>query len=905
MDEWEDLAMFGHQTLLGRIASCNDPSGLSPADLWGNGPRSKLMRAIHGATQEDIALMQDPAYRKRVSEAINGKTPGSAYFSADDRNEAIYELHKVFDGTHSQAEVAKKSAPSLHDVVTECYGDSALMSALSNAKPQDWTNLEPLYQERIQNQINNMQNGPREEAQQLLDRLKRGEAPSPGFSETLRMDALTKKSPQDILKQIYQERKNNPKTFDGLKNGSDPQLDHALHEAFPKDYDTMVKPLIENGTVPLTALSSLYKGKDFYDNLNMVSTVEKNDIVDLSKRADQNDANAKRLLSQKLPGLSAEQAHTVAQVLSNKDRVPTTADKIHELSIGEKLDSASLVNEFSHLSSEQKKQALSEYSNKYHSDMIADWSAKAPDERSKNDIQAALPIDLREQYRIHQNQTEQQSTDCGIYGDMVPTEQSIEATNQMMKYNMAHMSPEKRQQLTEAEDKLQQFFQDSQQKLRDNRMSKDEYTRQVTDQIMNIAYLAAAPATGGASLTPMMCAIAASAIAHPMIERALRGEPLNAEEFKSSLESGMINGTLAFCGMKQLQTMVGGISRAVVGESIEQAGLSSVTPALRQELETNLSKQLEKTAGGKVLDEKTIEQTVVPPELRGKPEGQKLAQEIAKELPAKIENETRDAVQNEMRAEAPPVLERTAAVEPDPYTKLFTPEELERIEKQRAIQQGYEKVNITKEDANKIADQVLAEQRAGKTITQGNPPRLDIVIGPPGAGKSQYLIPKLEGENGSVLVDPDEVKPKVPGYHGYESGEATHTASSKVAIALRDKAFAEKDNVIWSTMGNDPKVLEKVIADAKKKGYEVNIHYANVPPEVSARRAYNRAFGENATGQYVDPRRAYDTAKQIPDSYKALKNNPNVNSWEEIDMDVPQGQQPEVIDSGSKPPKAA
>jgi hypothetical protein len=223
-----------------------------------------------------------------VYEALYGEHGNNAYFDWSTRRAGDRELQKVFgDASATNAKEARANAHALlRDAVLNHASDESFLYVLSKAKAKDWNDLYENEKREFQKRVDNMPQGPREEAQRLLEQIKRGENPQVGFSTKLRLDELHGASNAEKVKHIFDELKNNPKAFEALKKGQDPNLDKALHDVFrnPGEYDKYVKPLLTNASLPLKTVSELYKGKDIYDNLHMVSAVERLDIKDIAER---------------------------------------------------------------------------------------------------------------------------------------------------------------------------------------------------------------------------------------------------------------------------------------------------------------------------------------------------------------------------------------------------------------------------------------------------------------------------------------------------------------------------------------------------------------------------------------------------------------------------------------------
>jgi len=108
----------------------------------------------------------------------------------------------------------------------------------------------------------------------------------------------------------------------------------------------------------------------------------------------------------------------------------------------------------------------------------------------------------------------------------------------------------------------------------------------------------------------------------------------------------------------------------------------------------------------------------------------------------------------------------------------------------------------------------------------------------------------------AVLIDPDEVKQKIPEYQAIASlGDpraaiTVHEESSVISSDALSKAIDQrKDVVIDETLGNPQKAVE-LLRSLREAGYKTELVGVTVDPQEALRRAAER--GER-TGRYVDP----------------------------------------------------
>jgi predicted ABC-type ATPase len=249
----------------------------------------------------------------------------------------------------------------------------------------------------------------------------------------------------------------------------------------------------------------------------------------------------------------------------------------------------------------------------------------------------------------------------------------------------------------------------------------------------------------------------------------------------------------------------------------------------------------------------------------------------------------------------------------DPFRGEFTKEEIQMIQieakrqstapmvkKASKIAEGENAVPI-KDSEIKAAKKRYWDEQHAKPITKGHPPVLDIVVGAPGSGKTANIVGPLTESNGSFLVEADDMRPLLPGYKATDGGLALSETGNQfvgtMASDLMSKAMLEGENVVWATVGKSPEILERAIAAAKEKGYTVRFHLADISPNEAGRRCFQRAFGHEGSGQWVDPRYAIQCAEQVPKVFNDLLKSGRFDpsSFFRYDMHVPKGSLPKPL----------
>lgn len=149
-----------------------------------------------------------------------------------------------------------------------------------------------------------------------------------------------------------------------------------------------------------------------------------------------------------------------------------------------------------------------------------------------------------------------------------------------------------------------------------------------------------------------------------------------------------------------------------------------------------------------------------------------------------------------------------------------------------------------------------------------------IILGLPGVGKSTFANPLLDA--GSLEVDPDLAKAKIPEFAGGIGAFAVHEESSTIARKVLQRAMANGDNFIWPRIDN-PARIKTDIENLRKAGYKINVVFIDTDPRVAINSVIDRFV---KTGRYVSPMvvKGYgDTPREAANVAKAV----GVDKYEE------------------------
>jgi len=198
-------------------------------------------------------------------------------------------------------------------------------------------------------------------------------------------------------------------------------------------------------------------------------------------------------------------------------------------------------------------------------------------------------------------------------------------------------------------------------------------------------------------------------------------------------------------------------------------------------------------------------------------------------------------------------------------------------------------------DERKAFRQRLADEYYGDGAANKNR-RVDLVVGMPGSGKSSRLAEPLAEQYGSLLIDSDEIKKRLPEYQNGIGAHATHAESALIADDMVTTMAARNgDNMVLVRLGKTLETMQTLIQTLNMLGYEIHLHYMDTTPDEAAKRAVTR-FQE--TVRFVDPDYVLNTVDTRPrEVYNQIKEMEEVSSYEGYDNNVPKGTDPRLYES--------
>lgn len=175
--------------------------------------------------------------------------------------------------------------------------------------------------------------------------------------------------------------------------------------------------------------------------------------------------------------------------------------------------------------------------------------------------------------------------------------------------------------------------------------------------------------------------------------------------------------------------------------------------------------------------------------------------------------------------------------------------------------------------------------------------RADIVLGLPAAGKSERLAKPLAEAHGSLIIDSDAAKEKLPEYENGIGAEATHKESDQIAMnKILPEALKNKDNIVLPFIGKNKEKIQGIIDELHSQGYDVYLHSNKVNLETSKARALSRF---QKTGRFVDPEYIHHMGLTPDTTYDSLKGYGKVKGTSQVTNEVPRGQQPKLLEENN------
>lgn len=162
-----------------------------------------------------------------------------------------------------------------------------------------------------------------------------------------------------------------------------------------------------------------------------------------------------------------------------------------------------------------------------------------------------------------------------------------------------------------------------------------------------------------------------------------------------------------------------------------------------------------------------------------------------------------------------------------------------------------------------------------KPVPENQTPVAIIMMGGSGAGKGG-IRQEVAKDKDIVIVDSDDVKDEIPEFQmatsdptqtARDAAFMVHPESGDVAWQLRERAIAERKNVLIDGTGKDLNDYSQTMAKLRERGYEVTLIMADVDVETAWERVQVRA---ETKGRLVPENVVRDIYGKVPYNFSPL-----------------------------------
>jgi len=152
--------------------------------------------------------------------------------------------------------------------------------------------------------------------------------------------------------------------------------------------------------------------------------------------------------------------------------------------------------------------------------------------------------------------------------------------------------------------------------------------------------------------------------------------------------------------------------------------------------------------------------------------------------------------------------------------------------------------------------------------------RVDIILGLAASGKSSVANP-IAKEHGSLVLDCDDAKELLPEFDNGNGSNAVHEESSDIFGRAYQRALLAGDNLVLPLVGGSLPSLERRLKALANAGYDVHLHYVDLPMQKSVERLLSRY---NETGRLMDPRLIVNNGLHPFKNYSIVKSQGGITN---------------------------
>lgn len=172
--------------------------------------------------------------------------------------------------------------------------------------------------------------------------------------------------------------------------------------------------------------------------------------------------------------------------------------------------------------------------------------------------------------------------------------------------------------------------------------------------------------------------------------------------------------------------------------------------------------------------------------------------------------------------------------------------------------------------------------------------RLDIVIGPPAAGKSTALVNPISAYYKSLIIDSDMAKERLPEFAGGIGANRVHLESKDISLKTTLDAMENGINIVIPIVGKSLKSIEELRKLGVVYEYECHLHLNELSIEKALIRCMERFRN---TGRYIAPEYILGVGTKPKENFEILKESGKYKSYSRWSNDVEYGEKPILLES--------